>query len=221
MASLPRLGFMSARNESVVGLGKTRVESLTDGIFSAVMTVLGLNLTLPYITATGNVPLPNLNEIGASILIYMLSFFILAVFWVGHHIVFHYFRRTDRTLIWLNNLFLLSIGLVPLSTALLGRHFSEQAPLIAYGLNLLAVQFLLYASFWYATLHHHLVDAELDPIIVQSARRRILLGPCLSIAAILLSFIDPLISLGTYLVFPAVFVLPGRLDAFWRRQETA
>ena len=74
---------MSARNESVVGLGKTRVESLTDGIFSAVMTVLGLNLTLPYITATGNVPLPNLNEIGASILIYMLSFFILAVFWVG------------------------------------------------------------------------------------------------------------------------------------------
>lgn len=210
---------MSARNESVAGLGKTRLESLTDGIFSAVMTVLGLNLTLPYITATGNVPLPPLDEIGASILIYMLSFFILAVFWVGHHIAFHYVRRTDRTLIWLNNLFLLFIGLVPLSTALLGRHDRERATLIAYGLNLLAVQFLLYASVWYATLHHHLVDAGLDPIIIKSARQRILLGPCLSTAAILLSFVDPLISLGTYLVFPVIFILPGRLDAFWRRQE--
>lgn len=210
---------MSARNGTVAGLGKTRIESLTDGIFSAVMTILGLSLTVPYITGPANQGLPDLNEILTSVLIYMLSFFMLAVFWVGHHIAFHYVRRTDRTLIWLNNFFLLFIGLVPLSTALLGRHDLERVTLVAYGLNLLAVQLLLYASFWYATLHHHLVDAELDPTIIQSGRRRILLGPCLSAAAILLSFVDPLISLGTYVVFPVVFILPGRIDAFWRRQE--
>jgi len=30
--------------------------------------------------------------------------------------------------------------------------------------------------------------------------------------------VSPLISLGTYVVFPMIFVLPGRIDAFWRRQ---
>ena len=210
---------MSSRGGSVAGLGKTRVEGLTDGIFSAVMTILGLSLTLPFITGPINQPLPDFLEVLTGVLIYALSFFMVAVFWVGHHIAFHYVRRTDRTLIWLNNFFLLFIGLLPLSTALLGRHDLERVTLIAYGLNLLAVQFLLYASFWYATVHHHLVDAELDAAIIRSGRRRILLGPCLSTLAILLSFVNPLISLGAYVVFPVVFVLPGRIDAFWRRQE--
>jgi uncharacterized membrane protein len=210
---------MSARNGTVVGLGKTRIESLTDGIFAAVMTILGLSLTVPYITGGPNVPLPSFDEILTSVLIYMLSFFILAVFWVGHHVAFHYVRRTDRTLIWINNLFLLFIGLLPLSTALLGRHDLERVTLVGYGLNLLAVQFLLYASFRYATVHHHLVDADLDPTIIQSGGRRILMGPCLSAAAILLSFVNPILSLGTYVIFPVVFILPGRIDAFWRRQE--
>jgi uncharacterized membrane protein len=210
---------MSARNGTIAGLGKTRVESLSDGIFSAVMTVLGLSLTLPYILGPANQPLPDLTEVVTGVLIYALSFFMIGVFWVGHHIAFNYVRRTDRTLIWINNVFLLFIGLLPLSTSLLGRHVFERVTLVGYGLNLLAVQFMLYASFRYATLHHHLVDAELDPTIIQSGGRRILLGPCLSVAAILLSFVNPLAGLATYVIYPVVYILPGRIDAFWRRQE--
>ena len=122
-------------------------------------------------------------------------------------------------MIWLNIFFLLFIGLLPLSTALLGRHDLERVTLIAYGLNLLAAEFLLYASFGHATVHPHLVEAELDAAIIRSGRRRILLGPCLPAIAIFLSFVNPLISLGTYVVFPMIFVLPGRIDGFWRRQE--
>jgi uncharacterized membrane protein len=210
---------MSARNGTIAGLGKTRVESLSDGIFSAVMTVLGLSLTLPYILGPANQPLPDLTEVVTGVLIYALSFFMIGVFWVGHHIAFNYVRRTDRTLIWINNVFLLFIGLLPLSTSLLGRHVFEQVTLVSYGLNLLAVQFMLYASFRYATLHHHLVDAELDPTVIESGRRRILLGPCLSAAAILLSFVNPLLSLATYVSYPVVYIFPGRIDALWRRQE--
>lgn len=210
---------MSARDGTIAGLGKTRVESLSDGIFSAVMTVLGLSLTLPYILGPANQPLPGLMEVVTGVLIYALSFFMIGVFWVGHHIAFNYVRRTDRTLIWINNVFLLFVGLLPLSTSLLGRHVFEQVTLVSYGLNLLAVQFMLYASFRYATLHHHLVDAELDPTVIQPVSRRILLGPCLTAAAILLSFVNPLLSLATYVIFPVVFILPGRIDAFWRRQE--
>lgn len=210
---------MSSRAGSVAGLGKQRVEALTDGIFGTVMTILGLTLIVPYVTGPADQSLPTLGDILPGVLVYALSFVMMGVFWVGHHVVFHYIRRTDRTLIWLNNAFLLFIGLLPLTTALLGRHDLVQATLVAYGLNLLAVQSFLYATFWYATVHHHLVDADLEEAVIRAGRRRILIGPCLSILAILLAFVDAYMSLGIFVLAPVVFILPGRIDAFWRRQE--
>ena len=210
---------MSAGGGSVAGLGKTRVERLTDGIFSAVMTILGLSLTVRYITGPPDQPLPDFMTVATAVLIDSLSFVMLGIFWVGHHVGFHYIRRTDRTLIWLNNFLLLFMGLLPLTTAPLGRHDLEEVTLVVYGLNLLAVQLLLYTSFWYATVHRHLVDADMDERIIRSGKRRILLGPCFSAAAILLSFLDARLSLGVYVLFPIIFILPGRIDRFWPRQE--
>src|SRR2546430_3185523 len=113
---------MSARTGSVTGLGKTRVEALTDGIFGAVMTVLGLSLTIPYITGPAQQKLPPIEDVVTGVLTYALSFVTLGVFWVGHHVGFQVVKRTDRTFIWLNNIFLLFVGLLPLTTALLGHH---------------------------------------------------------------------------------------------------
>ncbi len=42
---------MSAREGSVAGLDKGRVEALTDGISATVMTVFGLSLSVPYVAA--------------------------------------------------------------------------------------------------------------------------------------------------------------------------
>src|SRR5213080_2425364 len=210
---------MSARSGSVSGLGKTRVEALTDGIFGAVMTVLGLSLTIPYITGPAHQELPAIEDVLTGVLTYALSFVTLGVFWVGHHVGFQILKRTDRTFIWLNNLLLLFVGLLPLTTALLGHHEIQQLTIAAYGFNLLAVQLSLYGSYWYATLHHHLVDADLDEALIRLGRRRMLLGPCLSGAAILISFVHPILSLGVYMLFPILYILPGRIDVFWRRQE--
>src|SRR5437899_10289900 len=107
---------MSARSGSVVGLGKTRVEALTDGIFGAVMTVLGLSLTIPYITGPAHQELPAFEDVVTGVLTYALSFVTLGVFWVGHHVGFHAVHRTERTLIWLNHVFLLCVGLLAVPT---------------------------------------------------------------------------------------------------------
>src|SRR2546428_559183 len=88
---------MSARTGSVTGLGKTRVEALTDGIFGAVMTVLGLSLTIPYITGPAQQKLPPIEDVVTGVLTYALSFVTLGVFWVGHHVGFQVLKRTDRT----------------------------------------------------------------------------------------------------------------------------
>ncbi|MCI4371245.1 MAG: TMEM175 family protein [Thermoplasmata archaeon] len=210
---------MSARGGSVSGLGKARVEALTDGIFGAVMTVLGLSLTIPYITDPARQDLPAPGDVLTAVLTYALSFVTLGVFWVGHHVGFQILKRTDRTFIWLNNVFLLFVGLLPLTTALLGHHPFEQVTIVAYGLNLLAIQTFLFLTFWYATYHHHLVEAGLNDRFIWLGRRRMLVGPGFSGAAILLSFLSPLLSLGAYVLYPVFFIMPGRIDRLWRRQE--
>ena len=183
------------------------------------MTVLGLSLTIPYITGPAHQELPAFPDVLTGVLTYALSFVTLGVFWVGHHVGFQVVKRTDRTFIWLNNVFLLFVGLLPLTTALLGHHPFEQVTIVAYGLNLLAAQISMYLTFWYATFHHHLVDAGLNDRFIWMARRRMLMGPGLSSAAILVSFLNPILSLGAYMLYPVFFILPGRIDRLWRRQE--
>src|SRR3989475_10540100 len=94
---------MSARAGTVAGLGKTRVEALTDGIFGAVMTVLGLSLTIPYITGPANQQLPALEDIVTGVLTYSLSFVTVGDFWVAHHAGCQIRKRTDRAFSSLTN----------------------------------------------------------------------------------------------------------------------
>jgi len=58
-------------------------------------------------------------KLAPNILTYALSFITLGLYWVGHHNQFHFVRRTDRTLLWINIVFLMSIGFVPFTTSLL------------------------------------------------------------------------------------------------------
>jgi len=90
---------------------------------------------------------------------------------------------------------------------------------VAYGLNLLAIQIFMFLTLWYATLHHHLVEAGLNDRFIWLARRRTLMGPAFSAAAILVSFLNPVLSLGAYVLYPVFFIVPGRIDRLWRRQE--
>src|SRR5438093_12695024 len=108
---------MSARGGTVAGLGKTRVEALTDGIFGAVMTVLGLSLRIPYITGPVTQQLPALEDIVTGVLTYSLSFVTVGVFWVGHHVGLQLVKRTDRTLMRVNNTCLAFTGRLPVTAA--------------------------------------------------------------------------------------------------------
>ena len=144
-------------DEITLGLSKGRLEALSDGIFATVMTVLVLSLTVPVI-ATASSPSELNADVTAyvigltpDILGYVLSFLLLAVMWVSHHNIFHYLKKVDRTLIWLNIIFLLAVGFVPFSTALLGRYPLLQLPIIIYGANVVGIAlsmlgFLRYAS---------------------------------------------------------------------------
>jgi uncharacterized membrane protein len=106
------------------GLSKHRLEALTDGIFAVAMTLLVIELKLPEHATVRD---PSDLAIGVVRLIptfvaWIISFFVLAIFWFSHHRLFHHLRIVDGKLLWLNILYLSFVSLMPFSSALAGEY---------------------------------------------------------------------------------------------------
>jgi uncharacterized membrane protein len=182
-------------------MSKGRLEALTDGIFATVMTVLVLSLSVPIIAGSAtpnNVPSVINSELDQLVPIvygYVLSFLILAVFWIRHHNIFHFISRVDGPFLWLNLLFLLTIGFIPFSTELLGRFPQIEETVIIYGANLAATGICLQALWRYAVRRKLVAsDGRLDENLMGRINRNLTVGPFLYFSAILLAFVRPLIS---------------------------
>ncbi|HXQ92654.1 MAG TPA: TMEM175 family protein [Nitrososphaerales archaeon] len=181
------------------GLGKERLESLTDGIFGTVMTVLVLSLSVPIVTSNANL-IEDLNPLYPNILSYIISFAILGTFWIRHHSMFHYVIRVDRILLWLNISFLMTIGFIPFSTALIGRYPFFQTPLIIYGANLIATNVTSQFLWFYSSKRKLLSSDLIDEKIMSKINRRITFGPLAYVAGIAVSFYSTGITLLIYVV---------------------
>jgi uncharacterized membrane protein len=146
-----------------------RLAALTDGVFAIVMTLLVLEIGVPEIAQSSlHTELPRrLLELWPKVLSYGISFIILGMFWYLHHQSFHYIRRSDNGLMWLNILFLMFVALIPFSTALFGSYGTEQPPLIIYASNLFLVGVLRFILWTYAIGKHRLVDRDISPRLVK------------------------------------------------------
>ena len=198
-------------------LSRNRVEALTDGVFAVAMTLLVLDIKVPELQGPFDISqLPGrLLALWPKFLSYTISFVILGVYWVGHHIQLSYIRRVDRPLLWINLLFLLWVVLVPFSTALLSEYPMTQIAITVYGFNLIAIGVTLAVHWWYATVETRHVDADIHPGVVRGGLLRTLVAPSIYVVAIGVSFVRPEISLFLYSLVPILYILPGRVDVHW------
>jgi uncharacterized membrane protein len=200
-------------------LSTHRIEAFSDGVLSIVITLLVLQLSIPIVSAgAADAELSQrLIELLPKLFSYVISFAIVGIFWVGHHSLFHFIISADRTLLWLNNLFLLCVGFIPFPAALLGAYGTRRVAVIVYG-GSLALTGLTLALIWgYATHDRRLVRHDLDPQAVRMGLKRILLGPALYGLSIALCFLSLWISLAIYVLVPVLYILPGRIDRHWRK----
>lgn len=212
------------------GLGKGRIEGLTDGIFATIMTVLVLSLSIPTITrATDQEITSYVLGLGPIVLGYVLSFLILAVFWVRHHNMFYFVSRVDSTFLWLNIVFLLTIGFVPFSTELLGKFWYSETSIIVYGSNLIATGLTMQVMWSYAAEKKLLVADGLDEKMLSRVNKLLLGGPLLYLTAIVVSLLVPNvgteIAIGIFVVVLIFYVVAsstgrGPLNLLRKRVET-
>jgi uncharacterized membrane protein len=183
-----------------------RIETLTDGIFAIAMTLLVLSIEVPTLPApvTPAVFSAYVTSILPQIFIYVIGFILLAVFWMNHHIFF-VIERTNTTLLWINILWLMSIALVPFSTAIVGRYGQFQLAQLIFDVNMLIIGLLWYANWYYAS-KKGFVNEKVLPYAGKIKRLNLSL-PILAIIAIMVSFISPIGSFYVFVLVPVIFTL--------------
>lgn len=199
-----------------------RLIALADGVFAIVMTLLVFQLAVPIAADTDRLG-SALAEMWPEFLIYVLSFLVLGVFWLVHHLVFNPVERYDTTLIWLNILFLMLSSLVPFSTGLFIEHGAVTVTALVYGINMALVFATAWAIFAYATTGNRLASSDLAPEIARGGTRMGFVYMAVMLVAISVSLISPVAAFvlyGCFVVTIIVFTMVGRAEVVVILPET-
>jgi len=192
--------------EDETGRDRDRIVNLSDGVFAIAITLLVLDIRAPGIPenmVSSQLPAALLS-LWPDYLGYFLSFVGISAFWLIHHSIFRPIRSYDRTLLYLNFLFLMVVAFVPFPTSLLGEYGNHKLPVAIYAATLAVGRLLLTAIHWYSTRNDQLLDEPQDPATVRFFLRRGLTIPAIFLLSIAISFFSVTVAICSWLVMLAV-----------------
>jgi uncharacterized membrane protein len=208
------LRTLAVRSETLVELG--RLKALSDGVVAVALTLLVFDIRLPEGIAADDLS-RSLAALGPVLLVYLISFAIIGGAWGSHQRMLGQIRRADGLLVWYTLLSLLPITLLAPCAALLGDFPGEQVAVAVFAADALAIQLTAFLLGRHAS-RHGLVDAALDPRIVDGIGRRLAVNAFLFALSIPLALLSATLAYGLWI---AVFALVFTTDWLSWHQATA
>jgi uncharacterized membrane protein len=156
--------------------GMGRILALSDGVFAIALTLLTLEIVVPATTSDARLPRALL-DLWPRYLAYLLSFVVIARFWVTHRQAFRLVARDDATLVWLNLLLLMLVAFLPFPTAVLGQHFGSPAAAVLYAISVVLASCAATGCWWYATGRAGLLRPHVRRAHVRALRASSLSAP--------------------------------------------
>jgi uncharacterized membrane protein len=204
------------------GEGSRELERLiffSDAVFAIVMTLLVLDIRVPDVPpglAVEEVP-SRVLELWPKFLSYVLSFLVVGTYWIAHHQTFRYVGSYDRTLLWLNLVFLLSISFIPFPTSLLGEYGDLRFAVVVYALSVGLARFLLAVVWWYVIKGPIRIGGGLDRGLARYHFARSLAIPTLFLVSIGISFFSVKAAIASWFL---MFVADAATWRLWRRRRS-
>jgi uncharacterized membrane protein len=103
----------------------TRLEAFSDGVLAIAITLLVLNIHVP----SPHAPHALATELGEqwpTYAAYLTSFLTIGIIWINHHAMIRRLKEVDHGVMTLNLLLLLTIGLLPFTTALAAEYINQR-----------------------------------------------------------------------------------------------
>lgn len=189
-----------------------RVKSISDNIFGFAMTLLIIGIHIPKLSKniSDTELLAQIASQWPEFTTYILSFLNISNYWMLHNGVFNCLARTDKTLIQLNTLFLLTVTFLPYPTALHGIYGRHSAVALVYGLAIVINYSLLFVAARYALSKPELLIPNLHFPIRKALAFKLLLPLGLAIMGTILAFLFVRLSFLFFFLVPLSNAIPWR-----------
>ena len=207
-----------------------RLMFLSDGVYAIALTILVLDIKLPASFDTfRSLPSQLLNDqllkalegLQSNIYAYIISFIVIGLSWRAHNLIFHYVKRYDTNIFWLNLLLLLSVAFIPFPTSVLALGINEVS--VVFYASCLTIAEGLEAALWiYATRvrKNRLIDEDLNPHLIMYHTILFLVAPIVFLLSIGLAFIAPTVALLSWILLAVAEEVVGSIfRRRWARQE--
>jgi len=200
---------------NTTGLSPHRIEALTDGIYAVAMTLLVIDLKFPEHAEIHSADDLARAMVGLSpkFFSWVISFMVLALFWIAHHRIFSRVRDVNGRLVGLNLFQLACVSLMPFCTMLIGEYGGALLSQVIYSSNmvLLAIFSLLIAH--YIHRHSELSSAPLSRGAYRGALVRNFALIAISVGTVSIGFFTvPAVGNAAYALMAIVMPLSRRLE---------
>ena len=134
--------------------GVERLLALSDGVVAIAITLLVLQLNVPlpaklHDPASASELATQLGKGADQLVSYVISFYVVAQFWLVHHRVFRQIAGQREGLAWWNFAFLFTITLMPFTSDLLGAYSANPLAVDIFAVNLLGATLATYLTLVY------------------------------------------------------------------------
>ncbi|MBI5157815.1 MAG: DUF1211 domain-containing protein [Acidimicrobiia bacterium] len=180
-----------------------RLAAFSDGVLAIIITIMVLEISAP----AGH-DIADWEPLLPVILAYVFSFAFIAIYWNNHH---HLLRATGHItprVMWSNMSLLLFLSLIPVATSWLGegRNYLEAWPIAVYSMVSLAAG----VSFYALTKGIMKADPGNQAVAQFDKSPKGLASQALYVAAIVVAFLAPAVSLGIMVITQAIWFIPDR-----------
>ena len=183
-------------------MSTTRLEAFSDGVLAIIITIMVLELHIPH-----GSDIAALRPLFPVLLTYVLSFVYIGIYWNNHHHLLHTVTRVSGPILWANNHLLFWISLIPFTTGWMSENHFAPLPTAVYGVSLLmpGLAWLLLQN---AITRKHGRESVLAKALGRDLKGKI--SGVLYVAAIMLAFVSPWISLAIYALVALIWLMPDR-----------
>ncbi len=166
-----------------------RTVALSDGIFAIALTLLVLNITVPDLKPTEHGKLGHdLIKHRDEFISYAISFAVVSLFWIRHHVFFRRLTQIDARLAVINLAYLAFVAFVPYPTRLVGVYGDEPASVVLYAATLAIISTLAGLSRFHARRAGLVSPQGLREL---DRREHWLLAPAIFLLSIPIAFASP------------------------------
>jgi|GEM_PF-764198 uncharacterized membrane protein len=125
---------------------------------------------------------------------FILSFFIIAIFWKIHHEFYVHIKKINNTLLWYNIAWLLFIVLIPFTSTLISAHLYDRAAIFCYCMNVFMITIFQNLIWDHVAARPDYLKENVDPDLVKTYIVACNLAMLNGVLACVISFFSPLIA---------------------------